>query len=1042
MPLTNRWLLAALLISATLSAQDRYRIETFAGGPAPEGVLPTATFFTSPQGLAFDGSGNLFVGEANASRVRRIAAGSNLVSVAAGSSVPGYGGNGGSALSAVLGVPRYVALDKSGDMFISDWSNCIVWRVDGVSGNIAVYAGVPGNCGYNSDGIAATSAQLNAQRGIAVDAAGNLFIADVGNLRVRRVDVGSTHPITTVAGTGTGGYNGDGILATQANLSGPAHLALDSLGNLFIADAGDARILRVDASTGMITTYAGTGKGGYSGDNGPATSARINGMMSAEMAFDAHDNLFFLDTGDLCVRRIDAAPPNIITTYVGNGGPAPNATFSAVVGIAIDGAGAIFLADFGANVIWKVAPGSSGPVQTISTFAGSLGPDNVPPTSAFLNLPASAAVDRMGNVLIADTEDDRIRQVSGATGLISTIAGTGVPGYTDGPVLRATMSWPNDIALDAAGDYYIADYLNNVIRRVDAVTGLMTTFAGTGAGDYDGDGTATLVDLFYPEGVAVDSSGNVYIADWENNMVRKVSGGVMTTIAGTTDGAGYNGDNIPANTAQLNLPCSVAVDPNGNVYISDSGNSRVREIVQATGNIVTIAGTGVAGYNGDGPATSARLTSPGGLAVTAAGDLIIADGNMVRRIPAGQTTLATIAGSTIGGYSGDGGAATAAELDSPDHVAADGSGRIYVADSFNDAVRRLTPQYLLTTSVSPANAGTVTPGGYFDQNSTVTVSAAANSGFVFIGFTGSVTGASPATLTMNATSSVVANFAAVTTTILSPASGEYGDGVLLTATVSPAISGSQQLSGTVTFSVNGVAAGSAPVNASGVASLTYGILLNHGSYSIAAQFTSGNPAFTNSSGAETLKVTALVGQATCNGVYNGTFNGNMTVGQNCTFVGGSVSGNLTQSGGKLSLTNATVRGNLQIAGGAFSIGPAATIDGNLTVQQLAAGAGPSQICGSRISGNLQFQNNGASVTIGSGSPSCGGNTISGNLQVENNSGATIVVGNTVSGNLQDMSNTGPAQVVGNTVSGNLQCQGNSSIVGGPNTAKKPQGQCF
>ena len=380
-----------------------------------------------------------------------------------------------------------------------------------------------GSAGYSGDGGPATSASLNAPAGVAVDASGDIFISDDTNNRIRKVNPSGV--ITTVAGTGSAGYSGDGGPATSAQLRGPTDVVVDSAGNLYVADAGNSRVRKV-SSSGTITTVAGNGGSGYSGDGGPATSAAL------------------------------ASP----------------------VGVSLDTGGNLYIADFGNNTVRKVNP----------------------------------------------------------SGTISTLAGTGSSGYSGdgGPGTSAKLNTPTSVSA-GAGAVYIADAGNARVRAVGAY-GVITTVAGTGSAGYSGDGgPATSAQLEYPVGLAVDSSGDLFIADFFANVVRQVSpSGTITTVAGTGS-AGYSGDGGPATSAQLRNPARVDLDRAGNFYISDFGNNRVRQ-VQALGTPATVPGapTGVSATagdsqatvtwsppasNGGSPITSYTVTSSGGQVVTVSG---------------------------------------------------------------------------------------------------------------------------------------------------------------------------------------------------------------------------------------------------------------------------------------------------------------------------------------------------------------------------------------------------------------------------------------
>ena len=324
-----------------------------------------------------------------------------------------------------------------------------------------------------------------------------------------------------------------------------------------------------------ITTFAGTGVPGFSGDGGPAVQARLN---------------------------------------------SPH-------GVAVDGAGNVYVADNWNHRIRKVDP--SGTTATIAgTGVSGFSGDGGPAVQARLNSPHGVAVDGAGNVYVADNWNHRIRKVD-PSGTTATIAGTGVSGFSGdgGPAVQARLNSPHGVAVDGAGDVYVADTNNHRLRRVDS-SGTTATIAGTGVSGFSGDGgPAVQAQLNLPHGVAVDGSGNVFIADTNNHRIRKVdSSGTITTIAGTGV-SGFSGDGGPAVQAQLNLPHGVAVDGSGNVFIADTNNHRIRK-VDSSGTITTIAGTGVSGFSGDGgPAVQAQLNLPHGVAVDGSGNVFIADTN-------------------------------------------------------------------------------------------------------------------------------------------------------------------------------------------------------------------------------------------------------------------------------------------------------------------------------------------------------------------------------------------------------------------------------
>jgi uncharacterized repeat protein (TIGR01451 family) len=415
---------------------------------------------------------------------------------------------------------------------------------------------------------------LTIPSGLALDSQGNLYIADQNNRVIRKVD--SSGKITTYAGGGSS--FGDNGPATNAQLSGPRGVAVDYNYNLYIAD--QYFWVRVVNAAGIITTAAGNGLLPFSGDGGPASLAQFSGDWG--LAFDG-TNLYVSDWKNSRIRKI--TPAGTISTFAGNGiyqdagdgGPATSASVTPYV-VATDSLGNVYLADVA--VVRKVD--INGIISTVAgTGVSGYSGDGGPAIQANLqsSLPG-LAVDSNQNLYIADLDNNRIRRVT-SSGTINTVAGTGVPGYNgdNGPGTSAKLSNPSGLAVDAQGNVYIADYGNCRIRML-AVGGLISTVAGNGTCSNTGDGTPAInAGISYPAGVAVDSSNNLYISTF-GNTIRKVAGGVITTIAGTGV-SGFSGDGGPAAAAQLNLPLGIAAGSAGNIYVADFGNNAVRVLQPA-----------------------------------------------------------------------------------------------------------------------------------------------------------------------------------------------------------------------------------------------------------------------------------------------------------------------------------------------------------------------------------------------------------------------------------------------------------------------------
>jgi hypothetical protein len=714
----------ALLAASTALAQNPATgtITTIAGTGDPgylgDGGPAVNARLQGPRNTAVDSAGNLYVVDQFNHRIRKVAAGTGIITSVAGDGVAGSTGDGGQATSAQLYHPTGIALDADGNIYIADHFNHRIRKITIATGIITTFAG--STPGFGGDGGVATAAQLNRPLAISFDSAGNLFIADHYNHRVRVVAVG-TNVITTVAGNGTVGYDGDGGQAAAAKLNYPAAVAVDPGGNVYIADYTNHRLRKVNGTNGIITTVAGNLSVGFGGENEDSTTALL--YLPEGLATDAAGNVYIADSYNHRVRKLIAATGKIVTVagsapggYGGDTGQGPAAQLNFPTGVTIDAAGALYISDWLNNRIRKIAPPTA--ALQITTLAGNgtagYDGDGGPAPAAKLDHPTGIAVDAAGNVYVADYYNHTVRKVAPTTGLITTVAGIGLPGFAGegGPATSARLYYPSGLAVDTAGNLYIADSINYRVRKVAAATGVITTVAGNGTyGSGGDDGVATAAQLNQPYTVALDAAGNIYIADRGANKIRKVTlaTGYISTIAGSGT-AGYLGDGTPATTAQLNQPTGVAVDSSGNVLIADLGNHRIRKVASSNGVITTIAGNGSPGSLGEGgPATSARLYSPAGVAVDAAGNVYIADMNnaRIRKVTVATGMLNTVAGSGNAMFGGDGGSGPAGQLYNPIGVAVDAAGNLYIGDSFNHRVRRLAPP-LGTPGVLTATAFSAT----------------------------------------------------------------------------------------------------------------------------------------------------------------------------------------------------------------------------------------------------------------------------------------------------------------------------------------------
>ncbi len=745
-------------------------ITTVAGagtaGFSGDGAAATAAQLSFPIGIAVDGAGNLYIADNTNQRVRKVTASTGVITTIAGTGTAGFSGDGGPGTAAQLSNVQNVAVDKDGNVYISDFGNNRVRKVAASDGVISTIAGT-GTAGFSGDNGPANAAQLSSPNNVSVDAQGNIYICDAGNSRIRKI-VAATSVINTIVGTGVASFGGDGGLATAAQVNVPIGAVVDGAGNLYFSDRNNQRVRRVNASDGIINTIAGSGTAGFNGDGVAALAARLN--FPTGLALDPAGNLFIGDRDNSRLRRLvvalttDAVAPTVAITA-----PTTNPTFTAT-SAALNLSGTATDNGVVSQVRWSNDRGGSGVALGTSTWAitgvalqaglnnitvtawdanGNMGSaqlavtfnaaqiiltlagtgvigatgDGAAATAARLYFPSAVAVDRQGNTYVCDTQNHRVRKIA-PNGTVTAFAGSGALGSSGdgGLATAAAMNEPLGIAVDAAGNVYIADSQNNRVRIVTP-DGRINTFAGNGEDSFGGDdGPAKDAALNYPTGVAVDATGNVFIADFGNNRVRRVnaSDSKITTIAGNGS-VGFTPDGAMAKEALLNAPAGVAVDGAGNVYFTDYGNRRVRRVAASNGVLTTIAGTGTNGYNGDAiPASTAQLNFPFHLAVDAAGDLYLADqlNHRIRKVTISTGVITTVAGIGTAGASGDGGAPTSAQLSVPAAVALDAAGNLYIADASNHRVRRTRPASELGTSASVSGAS-YAPAGELASDSIV-----------------------------------------------------------------------------------------------------------------------------------------------------------------------------------------------------------------------------------------------------------------------------------------------------------------------------------
>ena len=648
-----------LVLLALVSSQCRpdgiaHTIRTIAGsdfvgdgGPAVNALL------FAPECVARDSAGNLYVADPADHRVRKISP-SGLITTVAGDGQPGFRGDGGPAHLARLDAPYGLAADAAGNLYIADYGNGRVRRV-ATDGTIRTVAG--GGASEASAGSdSATAVRLMGPRNLALDSAGDLYISDFRDHRIYRLSPDGR--IEWIAGTGTPGMAGNGGPALYAQLSYPAGLALDRAGNLYIADSGNRRVRRLAA--GVLSTL-----------NVPVTLELPTGL-----AFDAAGNLYIADRGRIVKLSLSGSASTL-----------PLAARDLVV----DQAGNLYVAS-GAPQVTRLSPSGAVTVIAGATIQPRFWGDGGPATNARLDSPSGLALGPDGSLYIADTGNGRIRKVDPA-GVITTIAGAGRSGATGEALtaLTARLFYPVAIALDAAGGLYIADSLVSRIRYLSPA-GFINTAAGTGVAGFSGDGAGPTSQVNSASGLAAGRDGRLYIADTGNHRIRVLSpSGMLGSVAGRGL-RGYAGDGGPALQALFDSPAGLALDRQGNLYIADRMNHVIRKLTPE-GLVTTVAGSGYRGFSGDGgPATQARLNHPVAVAVDDQGNLYIADteNNRVRMVDTGGV-IRTIAGDGMAGFEGDGGPALQARLRWPAALAVDSLGNVYVADRDNHRVRVLSP---------------------------------------------------------------------------------------------------------------------------------------------------------------------------------------------------------------------------------------------------------------------------------------------------------------------------------------------------------------
>jgi hypothetical protein len=668
----------------------------FRNGPATTNTTNGAVF-SYPYGIAIDSSNNIYVADTDNNMIRVITNGSGTVATLAGWLIPGASNATGT--NAQFNKPFALATDSAGNVYVADTHNYLIRRITS-GGGVTTVAG-SGSIGTN-DGIG-TNAQFAFPTGIAVDSAGNIYVADENNQIIRKIThTGTNWVVSTLAGDTLEFGDGDGI-SPQATFYNPWGVAVDSATNVYVGDSdnGNIRKITFNGTDWVVSTLAGP-DGSYGLVNGPAAQARFNQPYG--VAVDGATNLYVADYYNNCIREI--TPAGRVTTLAGsvNGdigstdGTNNNAEFFYPSGLCLDAATNIYVADSYNSTVRKITPDAAHSNWVTTTIAGQVGVysfSNSVGTNALFYVPSAVAVDSATNLYVADTYNNVIRMIT-SNGTVSTYAGNPVGGYSNATGTNALFSSPSGIAVDSSTNVYVADSDNNAIRQI-APGGVVTTLTNGALFDF-------------PEGVAVDNAGNVYVASTDANTILGIPHGSnnTTTIAGT---AGLTGsaDGL-GSAAQFDSPIGLAVDASGNVYVADALNNTIRKGTPYTAGTVVLTLT----------------TSPDGLPLEVNGTSY-AYTPQVFALATNRTN--TVTATTTNDYIFTNWTTTNGT------VASSSNTYSFTLSSNETLVANFLPGYTLTVSASPANGGTVSGGGTFAPGSINTVTATANSGYLFANWT-------------------------------------------------------------------------------------------------------------------------------------------------------------------------------------------------------------------------------------------------------------------------------------------------------------------
>jgi sugar lactone lactonase YvrE len=702
------FLSVTIICAIAQSTYEPYNFSTVAGGGGFTAVEQRGTALRlSANALDLDNAGNLYLADTGNHAIRKITP-DGVVTTLAG--LPGTpGSSDGTGSEARFFFPDKMIRDQAGNFYVSDAGNSTLRKMtpDGVVTTLAGKAGI-----YESVDGPGSKARFNGPAGLAVDSAGNIYVADNGNSTIRKVSPTATDwVVTTIAGRAAqpGAANGTG---SAARFNFPQGLALDAAGNLYVGDTDNFTIRKMTpaGTNWVVTTIAGRA-GVYGNVDGTNDAALFSDPKA--VALDNAGNILVADEENHLIRKITPVGTNwVVTTLAGKArmpgsadGSGGDARFSFPYSFALDTAGSIYVADPGNGAIRKITvAGTNVVVTTLAGFGGNFGSADEVGIAARFKAPFGMAVDKAGNRFVTDQGNHTLRMIS-SDGTVSTLAGlAGYGGSANGKGEAARFNSPAGVAVDAAGNLYIADSGNSTIRKAvwTGTNWTVSTLAGTANAYGSADGTGSNARFWAPNGIAVDSGGSVYVAEGIGTIRKITPGGSVSTLAGdprfagefagTTDGTGA--------AARFNNPYALTVDSATNVYVADTWNHTIRKVTRAR-VVTTLAGLGGTPGSVDGLGQDARFNRPSGIVVDNAGNLFVTDGsnNTIRKLtPVGTNWVVTTLGGMPGFYGTSDGFGNIARFANPTGIALDDAGNLYIADLYFNTIRKGSPALSIVSS--------------------------------------------------------------------------------------------------------------------------------------------------------------------------------------------------------------------------------------------------------------------------------------------------------------------------------------------------------